>query len=178
MLCFRNFISCYFAPALFLPTLDIKSFNDSQIVHLAKMESHFFTSTFKWCFFLKRLIKDSFNYYLFIDLQSTRQSTNKSNTLNSLSFMFMIENICKSPILFIWWGITFTHLIIKIWHIYAWLHIFSFIHNNFMLIDNYWDLVSSIVNFPFSNNCSFFLHFLHLPLAHFPIIFGNEWTFV
>jgi hypothetical protein len=158
MMWFRNFISCSFAPTLFLPTLDIKSFNDSQIVQLAKVESCFFTSTFKWYFFLKRLIRYSSNAYLSIDLESTRQSTNKLNTLNSLSFTFTIENICKSPILFIWGGITSTHLIIKIWHIYVWLHIFSFIHY-FMLIDNYWDLVSSIVNFLFSNNCSFFWHF-------------------
>ncbi len=158
MLCFHNFISCSFALALFLPTLDIKSFHDSQIVHLTKMELQFFTSTFRWCFFLKRLIKDFFNDYFSIELQSTRQSTNKLNTLDSLSFMFTIANICKSPIPFIWWGITSTHLIINIWHIYAGLHIFSFIHY-FMFIDNYWDLVSSIINFFFPNNCSFFLNF-------------------
>ncbi len=35
---------------VFFPTFDIKSFKDSQMVHLAKIDPLFYTSTYK-CFF-------------------------------------------------------------------------------------------------------------------------------
>jgi hypothetical protein len=40
-------ITCSFALTLLFATFDIKSFNDSQIVHVAKLKPHFLTSTFK-----------------------------------------------------------------------------------------------------------------------------------
>jgi hypothetical protein len=40
-------ITCLFALALFFPTFDIKSFNDSEIIHVAKLKARFLTSTFK-----------------------------------------------------------------------------------------------------------------------------------
>jgi hypothetical protein len=57
-ICFFNFNSYSFASMLFLPNLDIKSFNDSQIIHLANSNPLFHTSTLRWCFFLNLLIVD------------------------------------------------------------------------------------------------------------------------
>jgi len=58
MLCFFNLISCSFTLRLFFPTLDIKSFKDSQKIHLAKIDPLIQTSTFRCFFFLNQFIAD------------------------------------------------------------------------------------------------------------------------
>ncbi len=59
-ICFLNFNSYSFASLLFLPNLDIKSFNDSHIVHLANINLLFQTSTLRWCLFSNMFI-DNWN---------------------------------------------------------------------------------------------------------------------
>jgi hypothetical protein len=51
-ICFLSFYSYLITSLLFLPTFDIKSLRDSQIVHLAKIDLPFWTSTFRWFPFL------------------------------------------------------------------------------------------------------------------------------
>ncbi len=55
-ICFLNFFSYSIASLLFLPTFDIKSLTDSQIMHLANINPRFLTSTFWWCLFLNLLM--------------------------------------------------------------------------------------------------------------------------
>ncbi len=54
--CFFNHISYFLASLLFFPNFDIKSLNDSQIVHFVKIDLFFLTSTLKWYLFLNMLI--------------------------------------------------------------------------------------------------------------------------
>jgi hypothetical protein len=58
MLCFFNLISCSFTQGLYFIALNIKSFNDSQTIHLAKTNPFFCTSTFRFFFFFNSLIVD------------------------------------------------------------------------------------------------------------------------
>ncbi len=51
-----NFNSCSFASMFFLPSLDIKSFNDSHIIHLANTNILFRMSTSRWCLFFNLFI--------------------------------------------------------------------------------------------------------------------------
>jgi len=55
-ICFLNFNSYYFTSLLFHPKLDIKSFNDSHIVHLANIDPFFQTSMLRWCLFFNMFI--------------------------------------------------------------------------------------------------------------------------
>jgi len=55
-ICFLSFPSYSITSSLFLPTFDIKSLRDSQIVHLANTNLHFRTLTFWWCLFLNLLM--------------------------------------------------------------------------------------------------------------------------
>jgi len=55
-ICFLSFLSYSIVSLLFLPTFDIKSLTDSQIVHLAKIDLRFCTSTFWWCLFFNLLM--------------------------------------------------------------------------------------------------------------------------
>jgi hypothetical protein len=50
--CFFNFSSYSLVSLLVCPNFDIKSFNDSHIVHFAKIELLFLTSTLRWCLLL------------------------------------------------------------------------------------------------------------------------------
>jgi hypothetical protein len=54
----QTFVGLLMQSMLFLPNLDIKSFNDSHIIHLANIDLLFCTSTLRWCLFLNLLIVD------------------------------------------------------------------------------------------------------------------------
>jgi hypothetical protein len=43
---------------IFFLALDVKFFKDSQIIHFAKIDPHFFTSTLRWFFLFSQLIVD------------------------------------------------------------------------------------------------------------------------
>jgi hypothetical protein len=55
-ICFISFASYSKASLLLFPSLDIKSFRDSQTMHFANMNPCFHTSTFRWCLFFNLLI--------------------------------------------------------------------------------------------------------------------------
>jgi hypothetical protein len=57
-ICFLSFASYFRTSLLCFPNLDIKSFNDSQIMHFTNTNPCFHTSKFKWCLFLNLLTKN------------------------------------------------------------------------------------------------------------------------
>ncbi len=63
-ICFLNFPSYSISSLLFIPTFDIKSLRDSQIVHLAKTDPCFHTLTFQWCLFLNLFMVTTSTYLI------------------------------------------------------------------------------------------------------------------
>jgi hypothetical protein len=80
-ICFLSFASYSRTSLLLFPNLDIKSFKDSQTIHVVNTNPCFGTSTFKWCLFLNLLIVDReippmFNSLLIYHPTNTKKQRN------------------------------------------------------------------------------------------------------